>query len=639
MKFIFKIAVPAGAAGLLLGALACGQAAPPPPAAADGSDAQRLVALMDYVGGDYPLAVSGGQVVSPPEYEEQIRFVADAQSMARGLLNAPGPEADTLLARLQEVETLVKGKADPERVAEACRGARDEAVARFGLRTMPTERPSLERAQSLYTQACAACHGAKGDADTDRARELDPRPASFRDPVRLADLSPFRVYNALTFGVPGTAMASFDSVPPSDRWSLAFYVFRLGHQDQPERGPVAMTLGDLAGRSDREIERVLAEERHPAPAAGLVFARREAAFREPPAGMGLDRTRRLLRQALASLEAGRATEADRLVLDAYLQGFEPLEPRLHARDPQGVVSVEAQFRDLRAAMARADVAAARTTARQLEERLSRLAGDAPLVPMLAAFIIYFREGVEAALLVGALLAGLRRVGRGADARFVHAGWLLALPAGVATWWLFDRVIALTADQRELVEAVVALLAAAVLFSVSFWMISRAESRHWMAYLKRQLQAGLDQRRLLVLGSASFLAVYREAAETVLFTQALLLESTQRSQVALGAAAGLLAVVAVAVVLKRTVQRLPLGLFFGVSGALLCALAISFAGSGIYDLVASGYLPPRPVPFLEVPWMGIHPDLTGLLVQLVILAVIGGAAVYTLRRRPDPAPPA
>jgi high-affinity iron transporter len=640
MKFIFNIAAPAGLGGLLLMTLACGRAVSPAPVPADGSDAQRLVALMDYVGSDYGMAVSGGQIKSPAEYDEQLRFVSDAQSMARGLLNARSPQSDTLLAKLHQVDLLVQAKAEPAAVAEACRAVRDEAVARFGLRTMPAERPSLERAESLYTQTCAVCHGAKGDADTDRARELDPHPASFRDPARLADLSPFRVYNALTFGVPGTAMASFESVSPADRWSLAFYVFRLGHQDERAEGPVAMTLGDLAGRTDREIERVLGAEAHRSPQAGLAFARREAAFLEPPAGVGLDRTRRLLRQAMSSLEAGRATEADRLVLDAYLQGFEPLEPRLHARDPQGVASVEAQFRDLRAAMARGDTAAARNTTRLLEDRLARRAGDAPLVPLLAAFLIYFREGVEAALLVGALLAGLRRVGRSSDARFVHAGWLLALPAGLATWWLMERVISLTAGQRELVEAAVALLAAAVLFSVSFWMISKAESRHWIAYLKRQLQSGLDQRSLLVLGSASFLAVYREAAETVLFTQALLLEAgSNRAQVAVGAAAGLLVVVAVALVLKRTVQNLPLGLFFGVSGALLCGLAISFAGSGIYALVASGYLHPRPVPFLEVPWMGIHPDLTGLLVQLVILAVIAGAAVYTLRRPPDTAPPA
>jgi high-affinity iron transporter len=85
------------------------------------------------------------------------------------------------------------------------------------------------------------------------------------------------------------------------------------------------------------------------------------------------------------------------------------------------------------------------------------------------------------------------------------------------------------------------------------------------------------------------------------------------------------------------MRLPTGPFFAVSSALLCGLAISFAGAGIYDLVAGGYLAPRPVTFPEIPWMGIYPDLTGLLVQLTIVTVIVGAAVSTLRRAPAEAP--
>jgi high-affinity iron transporter len=100
----------------------------------------------------------------------------------------------------------------------------------------------------------------------------------------------------------------------------------------------------------------------------------------------------------------------------------------------------------------------------------------------------------------------------------------------------------------------------------------------------------------------------------------------------GAAAGLVAVAGVALLMSRTVLRLPLRPFFVVSGALLCALAISFAGSGIYQLVAGGYLPPRPVAFPEVAWMGIHPDLTVLLVQFFIVGVVAAAGVTTLRRR-------
>ncbi|HET8644564.1 MAG TPA: FTR1 family protein, partial [Vicinamibacteria bacterium] len=192
-------------------------------------------------------------------------------------------------------------------------------------------------------------------------------------------------------------------------------------------------------------------------------------------------------------------------------------------------------------------------------------------------------------------------------------------------------------QRELMEALVALAAAVVLFSVSFWMISRVESKHWLSYLRRRLEQGLHGRRLLVLAGLSFLAVYREAAETVLFTQALLLDAgSQRTQVLLGCAAGVLAVAAVALAMTRAALRLPLGPFFAVSGLLLCGLAVSFAGSGVFALVAGGHLSPRPVAFPEVPWMGIYPDLTGLLVQFAIVLVVAGAALASLRRRHAPA---
>jgi high-affinity iron transporter len=642
LKFSFILAG-ASLVALLAGGLSgCKSATAVPQAASasDGGDAQRLVSLIDYIAGDYGRAVQAGKVVSEFEYQEQVRFASDARKMASALLDdAAGPEP-ALLGALARVEAEVAAKADAEAVAAGCRTAREEAVQRFGLRTMPGARPSLPRAQDLYAQSCAACHGAEGAGDGPQAAGLEPAPADFRDPERLALLSPYRVYNALTFGVPGTGMASFDTLPPEDRWSLAFYVFRLGHAGRPAAGPTGLGLADLAGLNDREILETLRAEPHASPEAALAYARREAAFVEPPMGIGLDRTRRLVRQAVAAQADGRAQEADRLVLDAYLQGFEPLEPRLRARDAQATLAVETGFRDLRAALAGGDGAAVGARAVALDRRLQAAARSGrPAVPFAAAFLIYLREGLEAALLVGALLAGLRRLGRSDAARYLHLGWLAAIPAGVLTWILAERLIALGAERRELIEGAVALLAAAVLFCVSFWLISKAESRHWSGYLRQSLESGLGRRHLLLLPGLAFLAVYREAAETVLFTQALLLESeAQRAQVWGGAAAGLLAVCAVAYLMAGTVRRLPLGPFFAVSGTLLCLLAVSFAGSGVYALVASGFLPPRPISFLELPWLGIHPDLTGLLVQLAIVAIVAGAGLQALGRKPALAAP-
>ena len=91
-------------------------------------------------------------------------------------------------------------------------------------------------------------------------------------------------------------------------------------------------------------------------------------------------------------------------------------------------------------------------------------------------------------------------------------------------------------------------------------------------------------------------------------------------------------------MTRAAVKLPLGPFFAVSGLLLCALAVSFAGTGVYALVASGHLSPRPVNVPEVPWMGIYPDLSGLLVQAAIVAVVAGGGLLTLRRRRAEAAP-
>jgi high-affinity iron transporter len=277
-----------------------------------------------------------------------------------------------------------------------------------------------------------------------------------------------------------------------------------------------------------------------------------------------------------------------------------------------------------------DAAAVKARAAEVEARLARIERpDQTIFPFAAALLIYLREGAEAALLVGALLAAVRKLGQSGAARPVHQGWIAALPAGVVTWWALDHLLSGGIAEREMIEAGTGLMAAVVLFWVSFWLISKAESRRWAAYLKKNVTGSVEQRNRLLLFSMSFIAVYREAAETVLFTQALLLESgEQRMQVWAGALAGILAVVLLAVAMRRAVMSLPIGPFFAVSSVLLCLLAVSFAGTGLYKLIAAGYLTPRPVAFPEIAWLGVYADLSVLLVQGAIVTAIVLAGLHT-----------
>jgi high-affinity iron transporter len=632
MKFIFNIA----AAACVAASVACHPAAPPRVAqTSDGGDVQRLVGVLDYLAADYGRAVEKGTVVNPDEYVEQIRFTEDGHALLRGLLQGRDDEAARALLRdMEEAAQAVAQKADADEVAARCRSLRNAVVEQFGLRTAPAGRPVRARGAQLFAESCATCHGARGYADTERARGLSPQPANYHDPEVRAKLSPYRAYSALTFGVSGTAMPSFEALSAEDRWSLAFIVLSLAHEDGGTTPMTAsMPLSDLAWLNDTELTEELRAQGHRAPPRGLVHLRTVAPFEEPSVAAGIKETRARLERAASAYAAGARLEAERLVLDAYLQGFEPLEARLRARDPQMTASVERAFGTLRSAMRNGDdPLTVRTLTAAVAHEMAPLSESGGVLPFVAAFIIYFREGVEAALLVGALLAAVRKMGERHAARDIHYGWMAALPAGLATWWAFARLVNLGYAERELIEAGTALLAAAVLFLVSFWLISKAESRRWIDYLKRSVTVSLERRSRIVLASMAFLAVYREAAETILFTQALLMEAVgSAAQVWMGAAAGLAAVTVMALLMRRAVMALPIGPFFAVSSVLLCLLAVSFAGSGLYKLISAGYVTPRPVPFPELPWIGVHPDLSVLALQSTILLVIAIAGIVTLRR--------
>jgi high-affinity iron transporter len=630
MKLIFNI--------VMVLALAPGVAG----AAAD--DLQKLAAMVDYVAADYPFAVKGGQVASPTEYEEQRGMVADAGRRARAL-----PEGAAQRALVDDIGRLaraVDAKAPPEEVTRAARAARARLVNELGLVLVPAAPPSPERARALFTQSCASCHGEDGRADTEQARKLKPPPVSFRDPTRMSCISPTLAFHALTFGVPDTGMAAFDTLPAADRWSLAFHVIALRHDAAPPNGaalfaqarpPVSPTPSRLAGLTDAELDALLApslpkpEER----AAVLAWLRREAPYAAAPGGTFAE-----ARRLLSAIVPSEAAQRHDLAVASYLDGVEPHEAALKARDPDLANRIELGFLDLRKAIdegAPADALARRVGGLQMLLDRAEEHRSSPSVAFLAALTIALREGLEAALLIAALLAFLRKGGHMEAARLVHLGWLAAVPAGLATWFLAGALVA--GARRELVEAVVALLAAAMILLVSHWVLGRHEAKQWVGFLQRRVMAMAPGQSGWPLFALSFVAAYREAFEVVLFYRALLLDvGPERGAVAAGAAAGVVAIAIVVLTVARLGRRLNPRPVMLASSVLLAALSIALVGRGVRALQEGGFIALSPVRMPDLSVVGIYPTLQGLLAQLVTLAAIfAPSIVERLRRRAAPAP--
>lgn len=613
---------------------------PPVP---DEEALHRLVGILDYVAADYPVAVADGVVVDDFEHKEQLAFGDAALEIVRSLGDAAPPG---LAGEMEAIQALVRDRADAGRVRGASVAARRRIVDAFGLALSPAAPPSRDDGERLFRTHCAVCHGLAGAPPPEKVAELKPPPRRLSDRGVLGALSPYRAFNALTFGIEGTAMASFASLPSSDRWDLAFHVLTLRDRPGPVPGAVprgvSTTLAALAAASDDDLRARLRPATSPEVAESALDALRLHFPYLPAAAQApIAVARRRVDRAMAAADEGRRDLARSLLVDAYLLGFERGEAALRAADSALVAATEAAFLDLRDAVAGTDGARTARSAAELRRLLARAevrleSGPAgPWVGAFAAALLILREGAEAALLVLLLLAGVAGVGRADAARYVHAGWLAALAAGFLTFAAARVAAARLAFQAELIEAVSALLAAVVLFFVSHWLLGQVQSARWLAFLKERVRAHLSAGRLAALFGLAFLAVYREAVETVLFFEGLLAGPTSAGHVTLGALAGGAALGLLVFGLRRLGSRLPLRAFFAASSALLYALCVVFAGKGVHALVAAGLLAPRPVAFPSLPAVGLFPDGVGLAVQ-GLLVVLVAASVAALRRRgPSP----
>ena len=358
----------------------------------------------------------------------------------------------------------------------------------------------------------------------------------------------------------------------------------------------------------------------------------------------------LLSDMLIAAREGRYEDAERTRIEAYAIFESGPEQRLAHRAPILSRELEGLFWEgtegqkglatLIAEQAPAGEIAASTN--QLNVKLNEAedflsVGMSGFLAVVNSMVIILREGLEAVLILGAILGYLRATNSPRKfSAWVYAGTAAAIALSVLTWWAAQSLITITVAQREIIEGVASLVAVAVLFYVTNWLFEKVYVVDWIAFVKEQVGKALNTGSALALAGLGFTVVYREGFETVLFYQALLFDA-QASSVWLGFLIGSLIILAVAYAILKLSKRLPLKPFFTVTGLLLMLLAFNFMGSGIRELQEAGIISARlltwiPENLILMELFGIFPTLETTLAQVLFLLILLATFSFSLWRK-------
>ena len=609
-------------------------------AAGPQDSVQTTWRLLDYVAVDYPGAVKDGRVISASEFAEMREFTATAENQLRTL--PPSRSKPALLAQAAALRSKVEAKAPPPQIARMAHQLGADLLKAYPVPLAPAQLPDLKRGDELFQTNCAACHGATGQGNGPAAASLNPKPVNFTDRERARQRSIFALEQVIDQGITGTAMQSFSSLPAQDRWDLAFkagtFAYpqslaaegrRIWESDPALRSRVP-DLAALATLTPAALAQQIGEDKA---TAVIAYLRSNPAALQPSSGESLAVSRSKLAASVRAYAAGDRDQARKLALSAYLDGFEPVEPILSARNAGLMHSIESGMGELRGAIGQgAPLAEIRSRAATLDGQFA--AAEEALAPQasssvstfLSALTILVREGVEALLIVVAMIAFLRKAERVDELKFVHGGWVAALVAGLATWFVATTLISFSGASRELTEGFGGIFAALVLVFVGIWMHGKAQADAWQRYVRDKLNTALDRGSGWFLFGLAFLVVYREAFETILFYAAMWEDSP--GALLAGVAIGALLLAAIAWAMLRYSAKLPIAQFFRYSSILMAVLAVVLAGKGIAAIQEAGLLGVTPLSFVpRIDWVGLEPSLQVVLAQLAaLIALIVGFAV-------------
>ena len=344
-----------------------------------------------------------------------------------------------------------------------------------------------------------------------------------------------------------------------------------------------------------------------------------------------------IQQAIVLYQQGDAKKAMLSVQNTYFDVFENsgMENKIGSRDSNFKAELEGYFTRLVSLMKAGQGDKLQDQAVGLSQNLAKavemLQGgeQSDWSMFLYSLLIILREGLEALLIVAAIVAYMVKNNHHDKLPVIRQSVYVALAASVVTAFIFQLIFENSGQNRELLEGFTMIFAVVMLFMMSYWLLSKVEAQNWKRYLEGKLSTALTTGSLIGLWLTSFLAVYREGAETVLFYYALVGDA--KSAVSFiylfaGIIVGVIILTICYFVMRYTVVKLPLKPFFMFTGSFMYLMAFVFAGKSVLELIEGKLFEPTLISGVpEISWLGIYPYMETLIPQAILLV----AAVFAL----------
>lgn len=598
-------------------------------AKAESADARMMVHLLDYISVDYSMAVKANTIINVDEFGEMQEFASSVEKLAKR-------EPSNIQEKIQSLKSLIDSKASVDQVAKLAQSIKSELIDFHKLSVSPKKWPSLKNAKALYIKNCQSCHGVEGRGDGALAVGLNPSPTNFHDEDKANGLSPFQAYNTIKLGVSNTGMRAFTELNEDEAWDLAFYTISLSRKQNKNaliekfKASEKVDLELLATRNNTDLEKILGQnENLESIISGLRLKPEQTTKLASVDYIQLAQSN-IIASNIAYAQ-GDKSKARALALSAYLDGVEPIEMQLRANDANFVSELEGQLTKMRAAIeAERDVQIveklsieSQAVLATAQEILDNQTFSSWLTFTLSSTII-LREGLEAFLVIITILGIIRSLKLPKASKYIHIGWMAAIASGFLMWWGAGHLFSFSGAQREIMEGLIALFAVAILVYVGFWMHSKSEASKWQAFVKNKIQKITSRESLIGLAFLSFVVVFREAFESVLFLSALSSEAGSEHSAAFvsGILVAFVILIVLSVLLLKYSKKLPIPQLFKYSSYIMALLAVVLVGKGVHALQEAGKIGVSNTPFnFRVDLLGLYPTWQSLVSQILILVLL------------------